>query len=207
MAFRTFAVFAIQTTNTPQPLCGSWVTAGLGNPSNAPITLTLGAATTSGNDATNIFAVGSHALLINPPGSALGANAEDVYIGAVSGNTVTLNPKASLGTQPGGLSPVTELAHTSGVFNTGTFIIPNFHANNMFVAREDGGTGVWMYIGNNPSMTATFRRIVKLNNVGANVMPFNYSATENFFGAPFAVSEIYVMGTAADQYNVSFCIL
>src|SRR5579864_1475270 len=134
MAFRTFAVFSIQTTNTPQPLCGSWVTAGLAGPSNAPITLTLGAATTSGNDATNIFAVGSHALLINPPGGALAANAEDVYISAVLNNTVTLGPKASLGTGPGGMSPVTELAHVSGAFNTGSFIIPNFHANNLFVA-------------------------------------------------------------------------
>jgi hypothetical protein len=203
MAFRTFAVFKIQSNTVPQPMVGSWISAGIGGPSNAPITLTLGTATSAGNDATNIFKAGDHALLLDPSG----ANAEDVYISAVSGNTVSLGPKAQLGTGPGGLSPVTEFSHVSGAFGTGTFITPNGQANNLFVACEDGNTGTWLYIGNAFNMTATFRRIVKLAKTAAGVMPFNYGATENFFGAPFPMSELFVFGTLNDLYNVSFAIL
>ena len=203
MPFRSFGVFKLQSSTVPQPLVGSWITAGIGGPSNAPLTLTLGTAMNAGNDATQIFQAGDHALLVDPSG----ANAEDVYISATSGNTVTLNPKANLGTGVSGMSPVTEKTHVSGVFGTGTFIILNNQANNLFVSFEDGATGSWLYIGNAFNMTAVFRRIVKLAKVASGNMPFNYGATMNFFGNPFAMSELWVLGTLNDLYNVSFAIV
>lgn len=204
MAFRTFGVFKVQSTSVPQPLVGSWISAGISGASNAPITLTLGTALNAGNDAAQIFNAGDHALLIDPSGS----NAEDVYISSVSGNTVTLGYKTGYGAgQPSGQGVVTEKAHISGVFATGTFIIPNGQANNLFVACEDGNTGTWFYIGNAYNMTAVFRRIVKLAKTASGTMPFNYGATENFFGNPFAMSELWAFGTSGDQYNVSFAIV
>jgi len=192
MAFRTFALFAIQSTNVPQPLAGSWIASGIGAPAQGPTVVTLGTMTTSGNDATNIFKVGDPARLIDPGG----ANDETVLITAVSGNTVTI------GNLQG--NPATVKTHVSGAFNTGTFILPARLANNCFVAREDAGSGTWIYIGNDPNMTANFRRIVKLATVSAGTMPYNYGATESFGGNPFQMSELWVFGTATDGYNVSF---
>ena len=56
-------------------------------------------------------------------------------------------------------------------------------------------------------MTATFRRIVKLAKSATGSMPFNFGATENYFGNPFVMSELWVYGTATDLYNVSFAIV
>ena len=50
MPFRSFGVFKLQSSTVPQPLVGSWITAGIGGPSNAPLTLTLGTAMNAGND-------------------------------------------------------------------------------------------------------------------------------------------------------------
>jgi hypothetical protein len=211
VGFRTFATFVVNTTNTPQPLVGSWVTAGfpVGVPSPAPITLTLGTATTSGNDATNIFGTGPQiALLIDPAATSPATTLENVNITSSTGNTVTLGYKVGYGAgQPSGQGVVTEKVHTNGVFGTGSFIIPAQQANNVFVAREDGGTGTWFYIGNAFNMSATFRRIVKLANVSAGTMPFNYGATENYFGNWLEVDSLWCMGTANDQYSVSLAVV
>jgi hypothetical protein len=202
MAFRTFATFKIQGA-TPQPLVGSWVSAGLGNPVNSPIVLTLGTMTSAGNDAAQVFKAGDHALLVNVDGT----NSEDVTVSAVLNNTLTLGYKTNLGTGTGGRSPVTEYVHASGVAGTGTWIIPQVQANNLFVDLEDGGTGAWLYIGNAYNMSATFRRIVKLAKTSSGAMPFNYGASESFFGNPFSSSELWTLGTANDLYNVSFCVV
>jgi hypothetical protein len=214
MAFRSFAVFTLASSTVAQPLVGSWITAGIGAPSKAPITLTLGTATvTTGSvcDATSIFGgpagqsiAGMNALIVDPAGG----NAEDVLITSIGGttvNTVTLGyKKTGVGGGPG---VVTENSHVSGAFGTGSFIIPNTTANNLLVTLEDGGTGNFLYIGNSYNMSATFRRIFKLPKVASLANPYYYSATENFFGNPFAMSELFVLGTSGDQYNVSFAIV
>jgi hypothetical protein len=207
MAFRTFATFAIQTTNTPQPLIGSWLSAivsgSLAQPANQPVTVTLGTATSvtsGGNDATNIFLKGEDAWLIDPSG----ANAEAVHISNISGNNLTFGLSKNVGGSPQGAPTVTTNPHVVGVFGTGTFIMPKpAGMNNLFFSREDGGTGIFMYLGNAYNMNANFRRIVKLANVATGNQPLNYSASESYFGDPFDISELWVYGTAGDLYSAT----
>lgn len=199
MAFRTSAVLSVQSTTVAQPLLGSWITAGIGAPSNHPITLTLGTATSSGNDATNLFRPGDPVWLVNADGSG----AEAVAISGVSGNTVTLGPQTTMDAI-GGPNPVTRFAHASGAFGTGTFIALSWDANNVYVTYEDGATGAWLYLGNAYNMTATYRRIAKLAKVTGGTQPQSYSASMASPGNPFRVSEMWVLGTSVgDLYNVS----
>src|SRR5438552_278671 len=111
MPFRTFATMALQSSTVPQPLVGSWITAGISGARSIPIVVTLGTQTVSPNvDASAIFnKAGDRALLVDPDGT----NVEDVMISNVSGNTVTI------GTHRGGVA--TRFPHISGVFGTGTF--------------------------------------------------------------------------------------
>lgn len=204
MAFRVFgSTFAVASTTVPQPLVGSWVTAGLSKPAQNPLVLTLGTATASGNDAANIFRAGDQAWLIN----ADGTNAEPVNIGAVLNNTVILEPQ-NVGAVVGGINPVTVYQHASGAIGTGTFIALQLSFNNMYITYEDGATGQWLYLGNKWNMTATANRIAKLAKVAANTMPYSYSATETSPGNPFSLSELWTLGTTvADTYNVSLCVV
>jgi hypothetical protein len=197
MAFRTTAVMAAQSSTVPQPLVGSWITAGIGLASAAPIVVTLGTQTVAPNvDASAIFrAQGDHALLVDVDGS----DVEDVMITAVSGNTVTLGVQNQTGV-------ATRFNHTSGAFGTGTFILLHGLANNLYVQMQDGATGP-DYIGNAWNMTAAFRRIVKLKGIAAGAQPLDYSATMNFFGNPFDMSELWFLGTITDQYNPVFTIV
>ena len=205
--FRTFSTFSLQSNTVPQPLCGSWITAGISTPSRSALTLTLGSATSSGNDATNIFGgsagqsiAGMNALIVDPSG----ANAEDVLITSVLNNTVTLGyKKTGVG---GGAGVVTEYSHVSGAFGTGSFIIPNGTANNFVVVAEDGNTGNFLYIGNSYNMTATFRRIFKLPKTSTNGNPYYYFATGYAFGNSFPMSEIWVLGTSGDLYTPFFVV-
>ena len=91
MAFRVSPLLTIASSSSPQPAFGSWVTAGAGftAPAGSPITLTLGTAAASGNDASQMFIAGEAAWLVDPNG----ANGEDVRIASVLNNTVTLGPK------------------------------------------------------------------------------------------------------------------
>jgi hypothetical protein len=202
MALRTSAVLSVQSTTVPQPLLGSWITAGIGAPATRPITLTLGTATSSGNDATNLFHPGDPAWIIDPNG----ANAEAVLISGVSGNTVTLGPQSSMDAL-GGANPVTRSTHVSGAFGVGSFILLNFDVNNVYVSFEDGATGAWLYLGNAINMTATYRRFAKLAKVAAGTQPQAYGAAESSPGNPFRTSEFWVLGTnVGDLYNAAFCV-
>ena len=107
----------------------------------------------------------------------------------------------------GGAGVVTEYSHASGAVGTGSWIILNETVNNMLVTFEDGGTGNFMYLGNSYNMSPTFRRIFKMPKVASLQNPYYYSASENFGGNPFAVSELWVYGTISDTYNVSFAVL
>lgn len=201
MPIRTFAYFKVQVTGTPQPLCGSWITAGIAGPSKVPITLTLGTATESGNDATNIFKAGEYALIIDPNG----ANAETVLIQSVLNNTVTLGFLNQT-------SAVTTNSHVSGVFATGSFIIPLSSVNNAYVQALDGNTGELdvgtVYNMKAPGGTpAGFRMVAKLVKVASGTQPVDWSATIAFGGDAFNTSEFWVVGTANDQYLPSFGIL
>jgi hypothetical protein len=204
MAFRTFgSTFAVASTVIPQPLVGSWVTAGLDGPAKNPITLTLGTATSSGNDAANIFRPGDQAWLIN----AGGTNPEPVLISSVLNNTLILGQQ-NVGAVVGGINPVTIYQHASGGIGTGTFILLQMNFNNIYVTLEDGATGQWLYLGNAWNMTATSHRISKLAKVAANVMPYFYSASESSPANPFSSSELWTLGTTvADTYNVSLCVV
>ena len=201
MAFRAGAVAKVQSTTVAQPLIGSWITAGIGAPSRVPLTITLGTATDNNTDALDFFQVGDPVLLINPNG----ANAETCRIQSIAsgaGNTVTLGPQNDNGNN------VTRYSHVSGVFGTGTFIALATDNQNFYVQYEDGATGAWLYLGNQYNMTAIFHRFTKLAKVPAGVQPYSYSASENFFGAPFRMSEIWVLGTSVgDLFNVSLGVL
>src|SRR5579859_6795264 len=119
MAFRTSAYFKIQSASSvAQPLVGSWITSGAAVGSN--ITLTLGTATSGGNDATNIFLSTDLVYIIDPNG----ANAEFCRLSAVANNTVTVKSIAN--------------SHVSGVFGTGSFIMPANWCNNVYIQPKDG---------------------------------------------------------------------
>ena len=201
--FRTANVFKIGATNTPQPLFGSWVTAGTGftAPSNTPLTLTLGTAQNAGNDAAQIFIPGEAAWLIDPNG----ANGEAVIIKSISGNTVTLGQQ-TLVNAAGQTGIVTANAHVTGALGTGTFIIPKQILNNFIVTFEDGGTGTFLYIGNSPAMTAILHRIFKLAKTASGVQPQYYAAGMFSPGNVFDASGLWVYGTANDLYNVAMCV-
>ena len=202
MGFRSFGTFKVASSTVAMPLLGSWITAGIAGPSKVPLTLTLGSALNAGNDASQIFSPGDWAYLLNVDGS----NGEPVLISAVSGNTVTLGNQTTHA-EPGGANPVTTLTHASGAFGTGTFIMLKLDVNNLVVQYEDGGTGPWLYIGNQWNMTAAFKRIVKLAKVTSGIQPYSWSATENSAGNPFNTVEMWVLGsTAGDLYVPSFCI-
>jgi len=184
---------------TPQPLLGSWIASGAGitAPSKQPLVLTLGTACASGNDATQLFGYGDPVLLIDPNG----ANGENCRIQSVSSNTVTLGP------QNDDQNWVTRNPHVAGAFGTGTFIMLAIDVNNIYLQTEDANAGAWFYIGNQYNFTAAFKRISKLAKVASGVQPYSYSASENFFGAPFRTSELWVLGTSGDQWTPTLGVL
>lgn len=201
MALRTGATSKVMSTVIPQPLIGSWISATnspLNAKSRVPITVTLGTVSSVGNDATNFFAGGDQVLLIDPSGQ----NAENCRVQSVAGNTLTL------GVQNDDGNFVIRNPHIAGAFGTGTFIALATDVNNVYVTFEDGSTGLWLYLGNQFNMTATFRRFGKLAQTPANTQPVAFNASENFYGAPFRVSEWWVLGTTVnDLYNYSMGIL
>lgn len=202
MAYRQVpSTFTIRTSNIPQALFGSWVTAsaGFNAPAGAPLVLTLGNALSAGNDA-SMFVAGEPVWLIDPNG----ANAETAVIKSKSGNTVTLGNQTDSSYQ--GDNPVTRFPHAVGVVGTGTFIMPKQMANNFFVSFEDGGTGAFLYGGCRPAMTATAYRVFKLPKTAVGNQPFFYSSAMFSPGNPFDMAEMFVYGTAGDIYNVSICI-
>jgi hypothetical protein len=192
MPIRTFASMAIQSSTVPQPLVGSWATAGLGAASTIPIVVTLGTQTVTPNvDATSIFTVGDHALLIDPAGT----NVEDVFISAVAANTVTIGVQNQTGV-------ATRFAHASGAFGTGCFISLKAAFNNLYLQIEDGDTGPF-YLGNAFNMTATFRRIVKIRAVAAGAQAIDFGSTMGFGGNPYDLSELWALGIITDKYSVA----
>jgi hypothetical protein len=165
-----------------------------------PITLTLGTALTAGNDA-SMFVIGEPVWLIDPPG-ATPHYAETAIISAISGNTVTLGNQTDMSAQ-GGPNPVTRYPHYVGALGTGTFILPKQMANSYTVDLEDGGTGIFLYIGCSPLMTATAYRIAKLAKTTTGTQPQSYSPTFYGPGNPYDLAELFVIGTAADTYNLT----
>jgi hypothetical protein len=207
MAYRKIgSTFALGITNTPQPLLGSWVTAAaagvnFAKPSQVPIQITLGTASSAGNDAANIFIPGEQAWLLDPNGQ----HGETVNIGLVSGNNVTLYPSTDSSAQ-GGINPVTRFPHVTGALGVGSYLMPKQMANNFLVTFEPGGTGAFMYIGCSWVMTAAAFRIFELSKVAAGVQPQYYSSAMFSPANPFDMSEIFVYGTATDVWNVSVAI-
>jgi hypothetical protein len=202
VAFLTFAALTIQSATVPQPLTGSWISAGLSAPTDVPITITLGTASVTGSDASNLFRAGQEAWLINVDGSG----AESVIVGAVSANTLTLNPK-HLSTRDAAISPVTQYPHASGAFGTGTFIAPHLQVNSAFVQGIGGAGGAYLYIGNAYNMTANYRLIAAISKVASGVQPYFWNSTESSPGNPFISSELWILGGAGlttDSYSPSF---
>ena len=118
MAFRPSPLLTLRSAGV-QPAFGSWVTAvsptpGFAQAAYAPLTLTLGNAASSGNDASQMFKAGEDAWLINVDGSG----AEQVRIAKVTNNTVILGPKTGISTT-GRTNPFTEFAHAAGAIGTG----------------------------------------------------------------------------------------
>jgi len=204
MAFRTTALMHIQSTTVPQPLMGSFITAGIGAPASVPITVTLGticAGDSTVYDAEALFRVGDVVWLIDPDNT----HGEPARISALpGGNQLTLGQQQG---SPGGVNnPVTLNTHISGAFGTGTFIALHRSVNGIFVQMEDGTAGTWAYIGDSPLMTATYRRIVKLAKVSSAAQPQSWTATEYSAGNPLLTSELWILGGASnsnDGYTVA----
>jgi hypothetical protein len=215
MAYRKVgSTLKLAATNTPQPMLGSWVTAATGSfataPAGSPVTLTLGTASVSGNDAANIFIPGEPAWLQVPSGAAapyISGSGETVLIKSVSGNTVTLGNQTDISAQ-GGPNPVTRASggYPVGALGTGAYLFPKQMSNNFLVVFEDGGTGTFLYIGCDYRMTATAYRVFKLAKTATGVQPAYYSSAMFSPGNPFDISELFVFGTANDVFNVSVVI-
>ena len=203
----TFPSFSIKSTSIAQPLIGSFITAGIGAPSNQPLTLTLGNLTLgSGQYDNQVFIAGTQAYLIDPGG----ANAEIVTVQSIlqsgsNSNQIALGPKTNV--TPGGSSnPVTEHSHVSGAFGVGTWILLHVDFNSIFVQEVDGNSGTYIYIGNSISMTSTYKLIAKLAKVGSGSQPNFWNSGMGSPGNPFMSSEFWVLGgsgNASDSYNVS----
>lgn len=201
----TFPRFEIMGVSAPQPLIGSFITAGIGSPVNGiPTTITLGnLSESSGQNDTQIFTPGSWAVLIDPNG----ANVEEVIVqkiitGAVV-NQLVLGPKTSV--TPGGIgNPVTENPHVSGVFGVGTWILPKLDYNSILVQPEDGNAANFLFIGNTFNFTATYKRIIKLAKVASGSQPNVWTNTCSSPGNPLISSELWILGaTIGDAYTVS----
>ncbi len=200
MALLTFPRFAVKSTSVAQPLIGSYITTGIGSPSNVPLTLTLGDLTAglgggSGQYDAQVFIPGSQALLIDPGGT----NVEVVTVASLlagSLNQITLGPKTvGIG------NPVTERSHVSGVFGTGTWILLHTEFNSVYVQPEDANAGTYLYIGNQYNMTAVYKRVVKLAKVTSGSQPNDWSITENSPGNPFVSSELWVLGGSGNNFD------
>lgn len=203
MGFRVTPLLKLVSTSVNQPAFGSWVTAGLGllAPSDVPIVLTLGTAAVAGNDADQMFIAGEEAWLVDPNGT----HGEAVKIRSVLNNTVTLGPQTNV--TPGGRSnPVTLNAHPVGAVGTGAYLIPKQMSNNILVWYEDGGAGPWLYVGKTPNFTANVNRIFKLAFTTTGVPPAFWNAGMFSPGNPIDLSELFVRGTANDQYITSIGI-
>lgn len=206
MAFRSFGGIKIQSSAfaTPQPLFGSWITAGIGAPSNVPLVLTLGTATEgggAGTDADILFSSGDWAWIVDVGGT----NWEPVLISAVAGNTVTLGP---LTTSAGGVSnPVTTKSHVSGAYGTGSWIIVKQMVSSLFVQGVDGNSGNFFYIGNRYNFNPYYRCLARIAKVTAGQMPYNWSSAA--YGAlnDFDSSEIWLAGDTANDVVLPSCIV
>lgn len=212
MAYRTSGTFAISAGNTVQPLFGSWVasltpTGGFAGSSGVPLTLTLGSAQASGNDASQIFLPGEPAWLVDPSASKFGGvNGEEVRIASISGNTVVLGPK-TIHSAKGDAYVFTENSHVAGALGTGSYLIPKQMVNNFLVQYEDGATGPFLFLGNSMLMTGALYRFFKIAAAGTNTQPGFYDASMTSPGNPYDLSELWVYcAHAGDKYNVSINI-
>jgi hypothetical protein len=215
MAYRTSGVFVLGSSTIPQPLFGSWVTAvspanGFATGSGAPLTLTLGTAQNAGHDAIQIFQQGEQAWLVDPSSSNKGGvHGEVVTIASIvsptSNNQVVLGPKTNVSS--GGISNMfTENPHVAGAIGTGSWLIPKQLINNFLVQYEDNGAGPFLYLGNSMNMTAVLYRFFKMASVSLNSQPAFYDASMTSPGNPYDVSELWVLGTSGDLYDVSLNI-
>jgi len=188
---------AVASSTQPQPAFGSWVTAGAGlaAPSDVPITLTLGTACASGNDAAQLFVAGEPAWIVKPDNSV----AETVFIKSVSNNTLVLGNQ-TLST-PTRNNYVTLNSYPVGAIGTGAFLIPKPNFNNIIVVYEDNGAGPWLYIGKSPTFTTSVNRIFKLPNVASGTFPTFWNAGMFSPGNPYDLSELYIRGTLGDQFT------
>ena len=205
--FRPTPLCTLRSSSHPQPAFGSWITAvspatGLLQPASAPLTLTLGNAASSGNDASQMFKPGEGAWLINVDGSG----GEEVRIASVSGNTVTLGPKTNNSSKIA--NPYTESAHAAGALGTGTYILPKQMTNNVIIIYADGGAGPWLYIGSSPLFTITpyFLVIYKLAFFITGTQPAYWNAGMFSPGNPIDASELFVAGTSGDQFSTVLAI-
>jgi len=212
MAYRTSGVFQISQANVVQPLFGSWVTAvspasGFAGPAGAALTLTLGTAQNSGNDAAQIFLPGERAWLVDPSATKFGGvHGEDVMIASILNNTVTLGPK-TLVSRSTNSYVFTENSHVAGALGVGSYLIPKLLINNFLVQYEDGGTGPFLYLGNSMLMTDVLYRFFKIGTVSLNDQPGYYNAGMFSPGNPFDVSELWTYcAHQGDKYSVSLNI-
>ena len=205
MALLTFPRFQVQSTTVAQPLTGSFITAGIGGPSNQPLTLTLGnLCTGSGFSDSQVFIPGCQAMLIDPGGGNVEIVTVASIVGGANVNQIKLGPKTNV-TAGGSSNPFTERSHVSGGFNTGTWILLHTNANAIFVQPEDGNSGTFMYFGNDIAMTPTFSRAVKLAKVASGSQPTTFSSTESSPSNPFITSEWWVLGGSGNS-NDAYCV-
>jgi hypothetical protein len=181
---RTFKTFTINTTSTPQPLVGTYITAA-GTPIGPDFqgeqitTLTV--------SDTSMFLQGDYVLLQ----SATYTNKELVRVQKVT-NSTTMVIRGST------------LVRTGGVFGTGDFVSLAIPVNGVFVQATPGNAAL-LYIGTvGMVVSGEVKVIASLQNFAAGTQPVYYNDSRYYTADPMGASDLWIAGTSGDGYLPSF---
>jgi len=184
VANRTFKAFSINTGGTPQPLVGSYLTAGAIPAAADPQGETLSTLTVAD---TSMFLQGDYALLQ----SATYTNKELVRVQKiVSGTSMVI--RGSI------------LTRVGGAFGTGDFISLAIPVNGVFVQSVPGDAGL-LYIGTVGMTKAGLVKVIAtLQNFAAGTQPVYYNDSRYYTSDPMNASDLWIDGTTSDTYLPSF---
>jgi hypothetical protein len=181
---RTFKKFTINTTSTPQPLVGSYLTAGASPSAPDPQGETISTLTVAD---TSMFLQGDYALLL----SATYTNKEFVRVQKIVSST-SMIIRGSV------------LVRTGGAFGTGDFISLAIPVNGVFVQATPGNNAL-LYVGTlGMTVTGEVNVIASLQNFAAGTQPINYSDSRYYTADPMGASDLWIAGTSGDGYLPSF---
>jgi len=188
MANRTSKKFTIQAGGTPQPLVGTWITAGISPPTPD----------SAGNTLTNI-AVNDSSMFKDKHG-------DYAYIVSAA---LTLPERVLVQSVPDGTHITVrnlQNTRTGGAFGAGDFVSLSLAVNSCYVQCTPANAAI-LYIGSQGIVKATYVNVIAiLQPSGAAIQPFEFSDTRYYGPNPSASSDFWIDGTTGDGYLPSFGI-